>query len=169
MMNEKWFGLSVDQVEKKLKTNAASGLSRKAARSRISPNAGNVFLLPSKSPLRLLVELVSDFALILLFFVSIIALFFEEYLNGATVLVLLVAHVAVAWILYYRSCRTVESLSSFFYPTARVVRGGKLFYVDFRSVVPGDVLLIETGDVLCCDARLVTSDGLKVQMRVNRE
>ncbi len=168
-MNEKWFELSVDQVEKKLKTNAASGLSRKAARSRVNPNAGSVFITPTKSPFRLLGELVSDFALILLFFVALISLFFEEYRSGITVLALLGAQVIVAWICFYRAHRTVESLSSFFYPTARAIRGGKLFYVDFRSVVPGDVILIEEGDILCCDARLVTSDALKVQMRINRE
>lgn len=168
-MNEKWFELSAAQVEKKLKTNAASGLSRKAARSRVNPNVGSVFVIPTRSPIRLLGELVSDFALLLLFFVALISLFFEEYQTGITVLVLLFAQVVVAWILYYRSHRTVESLSSFFYPTARVIRGGKLFYVDFRSVVPGDVILVEEGDILCCDARLVNSDGLKVRMRVDRD
>ena len=168
-MNEKWFELSVDQIEKKLKTNAASGLSRKAARSRVNVAAGEVFIVPKKNPLRLLGELWSDFALILLFFAAVIALFFEEYQTGLTVLLLLLFLLVASFFLYYRSSRTVESLSSFFYPTARVIRGGKLFYVDFRSVVPGDVLLIEAGDILCCDARLVTSDGLRVQMRVNRE
>ncbi len=168
-MNEKWFELSVDQIESKLKTNAASGISRKAARSRVNPNAGDVFITPKKHILRLLGELVSDFALLLLFFVAVIALFFEEYQTGITVLVLLLAQVLVVWVLYYRSNRTVESLSSFFYPTARVIRGGKLFYVDFRSVVMGDVILVEEGDILCCDARLVNSDNLKVRMRVNRE
>ena len=168
-MNEKWFELSTDQIEKKLKTNAASGLSRKAARSRARKDTGSVFLLPSKSPLRLLGDLVSDFALILLFFVALVSLFFEEYRNGAVVLTLLLSHVVLSWILYYRSTRTTESLAAFFYPTARVIRGGKPFSVDFRSVVPGDVLLVDTGDVVCCDARLVTSDHLKVRMRVDKE
>ena len=41
MKNEKWFALDISQVEKKLKTNAASGLSRKAARYRRDPSVGS--------------------------------------------------------------------------------------------------------------------------------
>ena len=44
MKNEKWFLFDIPQIEKKLKTNAASGLSRKAARSRWSRNSGSLLL-----------------------------------------------------------------------------------------------------------------------------
>ena len=170
MKNEKWFALGIPQVETKLKTNAASGLSRKAARSRVNRNVGSLFYVPRKAPVRLFTEILSDFALIILLLVATVSLFFEEgRRHGLLVLILLVISLASTWILYYRSQRTVESLSSFFYPVARVIRGGKLFYVDFRSVVPGDVILLEAGDVLGCDARLVSSDHLSVRMRVDKK
>ena len=149
MKNEKWFALDIPQVEAKLKTNAASGLSRKAARSRANRNAGSLFYVPAKAPFRLLAEIVSDFALIILLLVATVSLFFEEgRRHGFLVLLLLLINVASTWMLYYRSQRTVESLASFFYPVARVIRGGKLFHVDYRSVVPGDVILLEAGDVI---------------------
>ncbi len=169
MMNEKWFNLSLDEIEKKLKTNAATGLSRKAARSRAQKNVGALFLLPTKSPLRIFGEIFADFSLILLLLAAGISLFFDEILNGITVLVLLLGYLAVLGILSYRSQRTMESVSAIFAPTVRVIRGGKLFFVDFRSIAVGDVILLEAGDVICCDARLVTSDGFRVRMRLDRE
>ncbi len=169
MKNEKWFNLGIPEVEKILKTNAASGLTRKAARSRVNRSAGSLYRIISKSPLKLLLEILSDFALILLLLAAVISLFFEETQRGITILTLSGAQILILWLMYYRSQRTMESLSSFFYPTARVIRGGKLFHVDFRSVVVGDVMLIEEGDVICGDARLVTSDGLRVKMRVDRD
>ena len=78
MKNEKWFALDISQVEKKLKTNAASGLSRKAARSRRDPSVGSVFYAYAKSPLRMLGEMLADFALILLLLTASVSLFFEE-------------------------------------------------------------------------------------------
>ena len=170
MKNEKWFALDIAQVEAKLKTNAAAGLSRKAARSRVNRNAGSVFYSSSKKPIRLFTEMLSDFALIILLLVATVSLFFEEgRRHGFLVLVLLFINLAATGILYYRSQRTIESLSSFFYPVARVIRGGKLFCVDFRSVVPGDVILLEAGDILGCDARLVSSEHLRVRMRLDKK
>ena len=168
-MNDKWFKLQIEQIEKKLKTNAASGLSRKAARSRIDRTAGSLFYIPRKSPLSLLMDLLSDFSLILLLLAAIVSLFFEEFRSGMTVLILTAGNLIVAWWFYYRGKRTEEVLHSCFYPIVKVIRNGKLFHVDFRSVVTGDVILVEEGDVICCDARLVNSDGLRVRMRLDRE
>lgn len=169
MKNEAWFHLTIPQIEKKLKTNAASGLSRKAARSRVDREAGGLFLMPRQSPLTMLAELAADVALLILILTALISLFFEDgFFNGLTVTLLGVGYGAVTGYLLYRSRRTVESYAGLFAPTVHVIRGGRLFCVDFRSVVVGDVLLAEKGDRLCCDARIVHSERLRVRMQVNR-
>ncbi len=170
-MNEKWFGLSIADIEKKLKTNAASGLSPKAARSRGNRGAGHLFYLPKKSVWRLIFELMSDFSLVILLLGAIFSLAFEveERVRGGVVLAIAVGAIAFCGIMYFRSQRMTESLNSFFYPSAKVIRGGRLYCVDFRSVVVGDVILLEKGDILCVDARIVTSDDLRVKMRVSRD
>lgn len=169
MKNEKWFHLSIPEIEKKLQTNAATGLSRKAARSRAQKNVGTLFLLPKKSLWKIIGDLFFDFALILLLLAAVISLFFEELNRGMTVLLLILGHMCLVGIFHYRSQRTTESLSALFYPTVRVIRGGRLFCIDFRSVAVGDVMLLEAGDVICCDGRIVTSDELRVRMRLDRE
>ncbi len=169
MKNEKWFRLSPEEIEQKLKTNAATGLSRKAARSRAQKNEGTLFLLPSKSPYKILGDIFSDFALILLLFAAVVSLFFDEVRSGATVLALVLGNLLLLAIFSYRSQRTMESMTALFCPTVRVIRSGKLFCIDFRSVVVGDVMLLEAGDVICCDGRLVTSDRLRVRMRLDRD
>jgi hypothetical protein len=71
-------------------------------------------------------------------------------------------------LLHFRDKRSVESLSALFLPTARVIRGGKLYVLDYKDVVVGDVIMIEKGDIIGVDARLVYSENLKVSMRVDR-
>ena len=167
MMNAKWFKISIADIERKLKTNAASGLSPRAARSRANKGAGQLFNLPRKPMWRIALDIVADFALVILILGAGFSLFFEieEYLKGLTVFAIAVAALAICGAIYYRSQRMMESVNSYFYPTAKVIRGGRLFAVDYRSVVVGDVILLEKGDVICADARLVTSDSLKVRMR----
>ena len=169
MKNEKWFALTPREIEQKLKTNAATGLSRKAARSRAQKNEGSIFVLPKKSLFKLIGDIFSDFALILLLLAAILSLFFEEWNSGLIVLLFTVAHLLLVGVFHYRSQRTAESLSSLFCPTVHVIRGGRLFCIDFRSLAVGDVMLLEEGDVICGDGRIVTSDGLRVRMRLDRE
>ncbi len=168
-MNEKWFSLSVSDIEKKLKTNAASGLSRKAARSRWSALVGVVFSVPSKGAAALLGDIVSDFALIILLIMSILALCFGEDEMGTVLSVLIALNLCVGWIIYYRLDRLSLSIEKFFLPRCRVVREGRLYNVDGLDIVRGDVIMIDEGDILPCDARLVTSDKLRVKMLVEKD
>jgi len=169
MKNEKWFALDISEIEKKLKTNSASGLSPKAARSRYDRANGSLFVPTKMSPLRMLGSLLSDFALILLLLTSFAAIFFDDSYSVIAILAITLINLCVSFVIYYRSQRTLESIESFFRPTAHVVRGGKLYSMDYKYVVPGDVLLLERGDIVCADIRLVTADSLAVSMRVNKD
>lgn len=174
-MNEKWFLMSVEQIEKKLKTNAVLGLSLKAARSRVNlhkkEKRDTTFFTVKKKRLdKLLLDLFSDVFLILLTLLAIFSLFFEgDAIICSGILVLILINLALSFFIYYRDRRTLESMSDFFSPTARVIRGGKLYIVDYRDLTEGDVIMIEKGDILGCDARLVRSDSLSVCMKVDKK
>ena len=168
-MNEKWFSYDVSSVEKKLKTNAASGLSPKAARSRYKKENSSFYIKPRKKLSSMILEVVADFSLILLMICSVIALCFTEYLTGITLTAIILLNLAACVFLYFRSQRMFESLSAVFRPSVAVIRSGKAFSVSAERVVAGDVVLISEGDILCFDARLVTSDNLRVMARVDRE
>ena len=110
-MNEKWFLNDVSQIEKKFKTNAASGLSRKAARSawhRLSRNVKPLFLRRKKSMAKMLGEVVAEFSLIILMLSALFATLFDEVYLGATVLVICAVSILLATVCYVRSQRSME-------------------------------------------------------------
>ena len=158
-MNEKWFALDVSSVEKKLKTNAASGLSPTAARSRSKKSGAPFFITEKKSPLSMLGEIVADASLILLIICSVMALCFTEYTSGITLTVIIILNIAAALFFTYKSGRLFESIASVFAPSCIVIRSGKAFSVSASRVVVGDVVLLSAGDVIGFDARLVIKDG----------
>jgi len=167
-MREKWFSLSVADIEKKLKTNAALGLNHKAARSRFSAKNGFLFETEEKSVLSLLPKLLSDFAVIIILVMSVVALFFGETATGGVSLVFTLALLGVALVFYYRDERYFASAKRAMSPRCKVIRQGKLYSLAPRHVVVGDIILIGEGDVVPADARLITSDALKVRMLVEK-
>ncbi len=168
-MSEKWFLLPIGDIEKKLKTNAASGLSVKAARARAGKDEP-FFTIRKKNIGLLIVDLFTDFFLLLLTLTAFFALFFDgDRIIGGAALVLILLDLVFIFLLHFRDKRSVESLSALFLPTARVIRGGKLYILDYKDVVVGDVIMIEKGDIIGVDARLVYSDNLKVNMRVDKK
>ena len=169
-MNEKWFAMSLEDIEKKLKTNAALGLSAKAAESRRRDKEAPFFSVKKKRWDRILLELFSDIFLVVLTFVSVFSLFFQgDYVIGSAMILLVLVNIGISFVLHYRESRVVTSISRLFTPNARVIRGGKLYIEDYRNVVLGDVILIERGDILGCDVRLVHSDGLCVNMMLDKK
>lgn len=168
-MNEKWFALSIGEIEKKLKTNAASGLSRKAARSRCSNKYGTVFSVPVRSPISYLGELIGDFAYIMLLIMSLLAICFSENETGIVSTVCIVINLVAAYIIYYKSQYFNDSIERLFLPRTRVVREGRLYCVGANKIVRGDIIMLEAGDIVPADARLITSENLKVKMLYERE
>lgn len=173
-MNEKWFAMPIAEIEKKLKTNAACGLSLKAARSRCAKakkeKEAPFFSVKRRRWDMLLLDLLSDFFLVMLILVSVFSLFFEgDYVIGLGMLLLICVNLGVSFFLYFKQRRGMDTMSSFFSPTARVIRGGKLYIADYGDVVPGDVIIVEKGDIIGCDARLVHSDGLSVVMKLDKK
>ena len=139
-MNEKWSSLSIEEIEQKLKTSAASGLSPKAARSRCEKMPTPFFTVKRKRIDMMLLDIVRDFFLIMLIMVAILAPIFEgEFVFGIAIVAIYVISLALSLSVYYLERRGMESMSDFFSPTARVIRGGKLYIADYREVVLGDV------------------------------
>ena len=169
-MNEKWFAMPIEQIEKKLKTNAASGLSVKAANSRCQNNKVKPFFSVKKKGVdKILLDLLSDFFLILLLMVSVFSLFFESDVTmGIALLILIGINLGISFPIYFRDRRTLDSMAEFFIPTARVIRDGRLYVTDYSSVAVGDIIIVERGDILGCDARLVHSEELCVKMKTDK-
>lgn len=171
-MNEKWFAMSIEEIENKLKTNAASGLSLKAARSRADLHKKDTpfFTVRKKRIDNILLEIFSDIFLVLLTILATLSLFFEgDVVIGSAIIVIILINVGLSFFVYFRDRRTLESMSDFFAPTARVIRGGKLYVLDYRDLTEGDVIMIEKGDILGCDARLVHSNSLRVLMKLDKK
>ena len=161
-MNETWYTRPVNELEAKWNTNAVLGLSRKAARSRLTGKEGSFYLFPRKSVGQCLRETVSDSVLILLLLTACISAVFDRTGLAITIFAVLLLNVAAVFASYLVSRRLMEAMPSYVKPHLRVVREGKLYDVDADGVVQGDVVLLRAGDLIPFDGRILSCERFSV-------
>jgi P-type Ca2+ transporter type 2C len=107
-------------------------------------------------------QLIEPMSLLLLIAASVTWFALGERVDAAAILAIVVANVVIALVQEGRAARALEALRAMETPTAHVIRAGKLHVVPAREVVPGDVVLLSSGDRVPADLRLVDAASLEV-------
>ena len=164
-MKNSWHTYSIAEIEKELETDAEKGLSMRRARQRALPHSKrrSLFCAPYPSVFESILAVLGDPCMILLFAVSLLAVIFGGSLQGLFTLCLSLICAAVFVIMDRAARKRTAAASDYSSPLVRVVRGGDRFFVDGKSLVEGDVILIGVGDLVPCDARIVESQSLVVK------
>ncbi len=158
---------AVGDVAGALGVDPAAGLSAAAVieqRETTGPNE----LQATESPtiLGAVREAVSEPFVILLFVAGSLAVLLGEVRDGLLVLFGLLPIVGADVFTSYRAERALESLRNATAPRARVRREGSVTEIAAADLVPGDIVLLRTGDVVAADLRVTTAAGLLVDRSV---
>ncbi len=165
-MNErlaKWHQKTSEDVCRILHSNAARGLSRRAARSRLGQYGPNtLFDTKKRSVWSFLRPLYTDPAWLLSLFFALISLLFGN-IAGSIAALAMQALYTLFLLFYFRHTAVTERRISYSrIPMVHVLREGYLLTVSARRVVPGDILLLSEGDIVPCDCRILSSHALRV-------
>ena len=155
---EKWHTMSPDEVERRLKSDAANGLSAKVCRARLERFGENALFLPYPCDVQTSARrILTDVALWILVLLCLVAICFARFATALTILFVLAVSCTVSIVAHVKTNRIKETMSAHSEPRVRVLRAGKAVWCRASDIVPGDVLVLEQGDVLPCDARIVSS------------
>ncbi|MEE9406319.1 MAG: HAD-IC family P-type ATPase, partial [Candidatus Aenigmarchaeota archaeon] len=159
-MPDKWHTLSSDNVKKKLGTSG-KGLSKGDAKKRLEKHGLNK--LPEKKrvePLSIFASQFKSFLIFILIVATAISFLIGEYLDGWVILVILIANAALGFVQEYKAEKALMALKQLAVPQATVRRDGKLFVVPATEIVPGDVVVLEEGEKIPADCRLISVSEL---------
>ncbi len=133
-----------------------AGLSSREAARRLAQHGPNELRRRGGPtwPRQLAAQLTHPLAL-LLFAAAALAVAGDLVELGIAILVVIALNAAFAFVQERHAERAIEALQAYLPPHARVVRDGAEQPIDARQIVPGDVLLVEEGEGVCADARLV--------------
>ncbi len=151
-----WHRLTPEQALERLGVDPAKGLSMPEARRRLEAWGPNALpTLPPPSLFELVMRQVKSFIILLLLAAAALSLVMGEWANSLAILAALVLNALVGVIMDVQAEREVASLKALSAPTARVRRDGVEHVVPADEVVPGDLFLIEAGDRVPADGRML--------------
>src|SRR4030042_1752293 len=168
-MPKPWHAMSTEETLDSLSVKE-NGLSQEEAQNRLHQYGPNELKKEKgTSPIRIFFEQFTDILMVILLIavgLTIGSYFIKQdigELYDATVIIAIVlATATLGFFEEYRSEKAVEALKRMTAPTAVVLRGGKEVKVPAVDIVPGDIVLLYTGDKVPADSRLIETFNLKV-------
>lgn len=162
--------LSSEAVIKKLGTDKSSGLSDSQAKKLLEKNGENKLAEKKKaSLLRRFLTQFSDFCVIILFVACIISFVTGiiegkgDFVEPIVILAIVILNAVIGVYQESRAEKAIDALQKLSAPTATVKRSGKIKKIPSSQLVTGDIILLESGDMVPADARLISSNALRVQ------
>ncbi|MDI6643582.1 MAG: cation-transporting P-type ATPase [Methanobacteriaceae archaeon] len=159
-----WYALSKEEVASKLKVSIEAGLTSSEASSRLKTYGLNILEEEKEKPAwRRFLEQYKAYMQIVLVTAAIVSLFIAEY---RTFLLLLLLTVFIANLGYRqeaKASKSVAALNKMMKVVAKVRRDGKVVQLEAEKIVPGDIVILDAGDRVPADGRVVLASNLQVE------
>jgi Ca2+-transporting ATPase len=140
------------------------GLTSMESAKRLAETGPNEIRAAKRiSALEILLEQFKNILILILLGATAISLFLGHGVESIVIAVIVLFAVFLGFIQEYRAERAIEALRQMAAPTASVLRDGKEAEIPARDLVPGDVILLHTGDRIPADARLLEAVNLQVE------
>lgn len=163
LVAESWHAISTAQLLRDLNVNPQTGLSSQEAKARLGRWGPNELVTkPPTAPWRLFLHQFQDFMVLVLLGTVVISVLLGEYLDAAAIFAILFLNAVLGLVQEYRAERSLEMLGRLAAEQCRVIRDGKKSLLDASELVPGDIILLEPGDRVPADARLLECQLLSV-------
>ena len=170
-MKTNWFNQTVNETLEQLGTNPEAGLTKEEVKKRQGEYGLNELAAKKKkSTFVKFLEQFKDFMIIVLIISAIISGVvgvMEEGIAGITdtliILVVVIVNAIIGVFQENKAEKSLEALQKLSSHVAKVIRDGKLEVVPSRELVPGDIVVLDTGDYVPADLRIIEAINLKSQ------
>jgi len=157
-----WHSMDGDAVLRELETDSHRGLGDEEIKKRIEEYGYNELKREERiSPLTILFNQFKNILMIILILAIILSALVGEIVDAAIIMVIVIFCAVLGFSQEYRAERAMEALKKMLSPTITAIRGGKEEEIPSKELVPGDILLLEAGDRIPADVRLIEIHSLR--------
>lgn len=165
-----WYTLSTKEIEKQMQTNIEFGLNEKQVEDK--QNKFGLNKLEEKKKESIVIKFIkqfNDFMIIILIIASIISAVVarlegsNDYFDSIIIIAIVVFNAIMGLVQEAKAEKSLEALKKMTAPTCRVKRNGKISTIKSEQIVPGDIVLLEAGNYVPADCRLISSSNLKIE------
>lgn len=165
-----WHSIELKETQRKLKTNIYEGLSEEEAKKRKEKYGENKLQEQKKdSVLKRFIKQFNDFMIIILIIAAIISAVVakmqgsNDYIDSVIIIAIVVLNSIMGVIQEAKAEKSLEALKKMSAPVTKVKRNGKVTIIKGNDVVPGDIVILEAGNYVPADCRLINSYNLKIE------
>jgi len=154
---------SYEKILENMQVDRKTGLAQKEVKKRLKQYGPNV--LKQKSTISIWDILLTQFKniiVVLLIIASSISFFIGDIVEAIAIFAVIIINALFGFITEYRAEKSVEELKRMVTTHAKVLREGQVKKIEAADIIPGDILIIEEGDRITADGRLVEADNLAV-------
>ena len=161
MEQNSWHRLGAEDLQKIFSVNPQKGLSEEEALERRKTSGLNE-LSEGKtvSPFTLLLNQFKDFMVLVLMGATLVSGLLGEYLDAITIIVIIVLNAVLGFVQEFRAERSLRALKQLSAPSAKVLRQGKTEIIPAKMLLPGDIVMLESGDRIPADVRWLECSAL---------
>lgn len=163
-MSKDLHSLSVEEILSEFNVDPNKGLASSEVKSRLEEHGYNrLKKRKSKNIGLIFLEQFLDPIIYILAAAMALAYFFGEWLEGTAVLIVILITALIGFFMEWQALRSVEALQKMVETHAHVLRGGKEEQIKAAGLVPGDIVILESGDVIPADCRMLETESFAVK------
>lgn len=114
------------------------------------------------SPVKVFFSQFKDFLVLILIIASVISAMMGKFESTIVIIFVLLLNALLGTVQHIKADQAIKSLKSLSAPSSRVMRDGKVVELPSTEIVVGDIMVIEAGDFIAADARLIESNSLQI-------
>ncbi|EKE01950.1 MAG: hypothetical protein ACD_21C00016G0008 [uncultured bacterium] len=160
-MENLWHARSIDEIAAQFKTNITMGLAQQEAKQRLVLDGANVLKKEKTiTALTIFLRQLKSLVIWVLIVAAIVSIGLNAVIDGFAILAIVVLNVTIGFFQEYRADKAVAALKKLAAPKAKVLRDGHFEIIPAANMVRGDVILVQGGDLVAADARLIETSAL---------
>ncbi len=158
-----WHKLSITEAASLLETDVEQGLPGNEAKKRLARYGQNKLRKGKRfSALVIFVSQFKSLVIWVLIGAAVVSAALGETVDGIAIITIVILNAVIGFIQEYRAEKAAAALARLAAPHCRVVRDGHSAVIAATEIVPGDILLLEGGDLIAADARLIQTSVLRI-------
>lgn len=164
MEQKNWHQWSGEELLQRFGVSREQGLTEEEARRRQEQSGWNELQeMQRVSPLLLFLNQFKDFMMLVLMAATLISGLLGEYLDAVTIIAIIILNGVLGFVQEFRAERSLRALKQLSAPHANVLRGSSIRHIPARELVPGDIVVVESGDRIPADIRWLETNSLDAE------
>jgi len=158
-----WHSIEEKELLNKLNVDPTKGLSKEEVKKRLAQYGFNEIQIKDKdTALKIFFRQFKNVLIIILLIATLLSALFGEIFDATLILIIVIFSAGVGFLQEYRAEKAIKALNKMLSPTITLLRDTEIVIVPSREVVPGDIMLLNAGDRIPADARIIESNSLRV-------